>query len=267
LKDPVLEAIANLDRLFERAACQMIKDERKITVARVNLEIGGLATGVYVKRYNAFSWLYRLGSLFRTSRAVRSLSGAMILSRAGVSTGRPLAAVESRRWGMLTKSAFLSEEIVPSETADGYWRGRLKLLPGADGFQRRRKFLTNLGKLFRHLHDRRIYHNDLKDANILVKGTGDEGERFYLLDLEGVRRCCYLSRRRRIKNIVQLNRSLGRFLSKSEKLHLLSNYLGGGFRDDQEVRLWLGWILPTTQRADRRSALKQRVAPARATPS
>jgi hypothetical protein len=231
----------------------------------VNLEIGGASTGVYIKRYNAFSWVYRVGSLFRTSRALRSLTGAMILSEAGISTGRPLAAVESRYWKMLTQSSFLSEEVASGETADGYWRERLKLLPGAAGFNRRRQFLASLGKLFRQLHDKRIYHNDLKDANILVKAGGGGGERFYLLDLEGVRSCWYLSRRRRVKNIVQLNRSLGRFLSKTEKLHVLSHYLGTALGDDGSVRLWIGGILAMTQRADQRSAHKQHVSPERAT--
>jgi hypothetical protein len=259
-----LDAVADPDGLFERVGCQIVKDQRKIKVARVNLEIGGVSIAVYVKRYNAFSWLYRLRSIFRVSRAVRSLSGAMILAQAGMSTGRPLAAVESRRWAMLTKSFFLSEEIVCGETTDGYWQERLKSVTGAQGFKRRRKFLANLGKLFRQLHDQRIYHNDLKDANILVRAAG-EAEQFYLLDLEGVRSCCYLSRRRRVKNIVQLNRSLGRFLSKTEKLHWLNTYLAAFLNDDQETRRWIGWILPMTQRADRRSAVKHRVSARRGT--
>lgn len=181
----------------------------------------------------------------------------MILTRAGIPVGRPLAAVEARRWAMLAKSFFVTEEILCGKTADSYWREELKPLTGSHGFKRRRKFLAALAALFRQLHNRCIYHNDLKDANILVKGDSPDGESFYLLDLEGVRACCYLSRRRRLKNIVQLNRTLGRFLSKTEKLYLLRQYLNDRI-DDGEVRSWITSLLPMTERAERRSALKQR---------
>jgi serine/threonine protein kinase len=251
-----IEAMADPDRLFDRPDCQVVKDERKIKVARVKLATGGVTSGVYIKRYNAFSRGYRIASIFRRSRAVRSLLGAMILTRAGVSVGRPLAAVEARRWAMLAKSFFLTEEILCGKTADNYWREELKPLTGSGGFKRRRKFLAALAALFRQLHSRRIYHNDLKDANILVKGNPNGGESLYLLDLEGVRACCYLSRRRRLKNIVQLNRTLGRFLSKTEKLYLLRQYFSDAI-DEREVRSWIASLLPMSERAERRSALKQ----------
>jgi hypothetical protein len=248
-----IDAVLDADRFFERAECQIIKDQRKVKVGRVRLDIAGVPTSVYIKRYNAFSWVYRITSLFRLSRAVRSLRGATILSQAGARTAPPLAALEWRRRAMLKKSFFLSEEIVSGKTVDNYWQEKLKPLPGSAGFKRRRRFLTNLAMLFRLLHGKGIYHNDLKATNILVKASGADGEGFYLLDLEGVRACRYLSQRRRVKNIVQLNRTLGRFLSKSEKLHLLRNYLGD-FHEGREIRGWIGRILPSTQRADRRSA-------------
>ncbi|MGH7823897.1 MAG: lipopolysaccharide kinase InaA family protein [Candidatus Binatia bacterium] len=250
-----IDAVADPDRLFERAECQIVKDERKIKVGRVKLKIAGVPTGVYIKRYNAFSWVYRVTSLFRLSRAIRSLKGALILSQAGVGIASPIGAVECRRWAMLKKSFFLSEEIASGKTADSYWREKLKPLSGADGFKRRRKFLASLAMLFRQLHSRRIYHNDLKDANIVVKPSETGREHFYLLDLEGVRRCAYISRRRRVKNMVQLNRTLGRFLSNTEKLHLLRKYMSDDCGNKRDVRNWIARILPMTQRAERRSAL------------
>jgi hypothetical protein len=258
-KDAFRDALADPDRFFRRPDCRIVKDDRKTKVARVKCEIGGLAGAVYIKRYNAVSHAYRMVSIFRRSRALRSLAGAMMLRRAGIAVGRPLAAVESRRWAMLTKSFFLSEEIASGETADVYWREELKPLTGSRGFRRRRKFLASLATLFRQLHGKRIYHDDLKDANILVKRAADDDENFYLLDLEGVRTCWYLSRRRRAKNMVQLNRTLGRFLSKPEKLYLLRHYLSGAFKD-REVRSWIALIVSMTERAERRSARKQRLS-------
>src|SRR5215475_8191143 len=200
------------DHFFRLAGCEVIKDQRKIKVARVKIDIYGDTKTVYIKRYNAFSWRYRFGSIFQSSRAVKSLRGAVILSEAGMFTARPLAAVDSRSWGMLNGSVFLSEEIQNGKTADAYWREELLTMKGKEGVRRRKRFIGAVGGLFRSLHQRDIYHNDLKDANILVRPDFSGGEQLYLLDLEGIRRYRKLNRRRQIKNLVQLNRTLGKYL-------------------------------------------------------
>ena len=252
-----IDLLADPDLLFARPGCELIKDQKKIKVARLRLEIRGGARSVYLKRYNAFSWRYRLGSLWLPSGAGRSWAGASLLLKAGFHTGLPLAAVECRSWGMLTKSFYLSEEIPASNTADLYWREGLVPLGGPAGFRRRRSFLKLLAGLFGALHRRSIYHNDLKDANILVcSGNGGFDESFYLLDLEGIRRYRRLNRRRRIKNLVQLNRTLGRFLRKPERLYWLRSYLGEGFSDGPEKRDWIRRVLKESCRRNRRSRRK-----------
>jgi len=158
------ELFADADRLFERAECELVKDQKKIKVARIRLSLGGHAHAIYLKRYNTFSWRVKLASLFAPSGAVRSLRGAAILLNAQVSTAMPVAVVESRRWGVLTKSFFFSEEIEGGKTADSYWCGDLLALKGNQGYHRRRGFLEELALLFKSLHQRGIYHNDLKDS-------------------------------------------------------------------------------------------------------
>ncbi|HWO43596.1 MAG TPA: glycosyltransferase [Candidatus Eisenbacteria bacterium] len=253
-------AVADPERLLQGSDCRIVKSEPKIKVGRVALEIDGVPTGVYIKQHNA-SPLYRLASLVRLSRALKALKGAAVLEGAGVAAATPLAAVERRRWAMLTKSFFFSEEVAGGARSDLYWREQLKPLTGPAAFKRRRQFLTALAGLLRRLHAAGVYHGDLKATNIVVQPSG-AAERFYLLDLEGVRACWYLSRRRRIKNFVQLNRTLGRLLSASEKLHVLRSYLDGVARDGR-VRSWARRILSMSEKAERRSALKNRRSVAR----
>jgi serine/threonine protein kinase len=256
----VLNALEDPDDFFKRGECRIIKDQKKIRVARVALTMSGVSTSVYVKRYNAFSWRYKLASLFFRSGALRSLRGAMILAHAGVRTAKPLAALESRCWGLLSRGFYISEEIVSGQTCDRYWRDNLRPLSSVTGVRRRRRFLHNLACLFFKLHAAGVYHNDLKDANILVTSGPDGNEVFYFLDLDGVRDCFYLSGRRRVKNLVQLNRTLGRFLSRSEKLYWLRHYLGEGFERRSVRRWWAQRIQRATRRADRRSRAKNRRA-------
>jgi hypothetical protein len=248
---------ADPDHFFHLAGCEIIKDQRKIKVARLKLKIQGEAKTVYLKRYNAFSWRYRFGSIFQSSGAVRSLRGAVILSESGIPTVRPLAAVDSRSWGMLNGSFFLSEEIENGKTADAYWREELLTMKGKEGIRRRKRFVGAIGELFRCLHQRDVYHNDLKDANILVRPDFSGGaEQFYLLDLEGIRRYRKLNRRRQIKNLVQINRTLGKYLRVIDKLRFLESYLGPSFSNRIDKRDWVASVRRRSNRLDRLRNIK-----------
>lgn len=246
-----LDRLADADKLFTDASCVIVKDQRKIKVGRVNVTLAGRPRSIYVKRYNAFSLRYKLLSRFTQSGAFRALQGAAILRAGQISTATPVAAVEHRSAGTLSKSFYLSAEIHGGKTADAYWCAELAGLSGAAGFNSRRRFLARLAALFASLHGQQIYHNDLKDANILVVGAAKVSDlQLFLLDLEGVRRYRCLSLQRKVKNLVQLNRTLGRYLRPSAKLSFLKIYLGNDFNIRQSRRQWIHSIVTATQRLD-----------------
>ena len=252
--------LMDADRLFRGPGCEIVKDQRKIKVARLRISLGGQLHALYLKRYNFFSWRVPLGSLFLGSGAARALCGAAVLSKAGIASAKPIAAVESRCWGMVTQSFFFTEEIEGGKTVDAYWRDDLSKLEGQDGFRRRRSFLCSLAALFRSLHGRQLYHDDLKDANILaVGGRQNQADCFFLLDLEGIRQCRRISDRRRIKNLVQLNRTLGRYLRRTDKICFLKEYLGREFDARREKRRWAGKIYRRSTRQDRQKLLQGRM--------
>lgn len=255
--DPALVALLkNPDGLFDLPACEVIKDQRKIKVGRVGLDLGGAKRCIYIKRYNAFSLRHRLASIFTPSGGIKSLRGAAILNRKGIATARPIAAVEERTWGVVNRSFFLSEEIQGGVTVDSLWRETLSSQSTPDGVRSRRAFLTTLGSLFHALHSQGVYHNDLKDANILAApSTGSERIALFLLDLEGVRQYRAVSESRRIKNLVQLNRTLGRYLRDVQKLCVLRAYLD---RDSASPQLRHRIIDQVVRESKRLDAVKLR---------
>lgn len=247
----LIDRLSDADCLFAESDCQIIKDQRKIKVGRLTLPMVGRSRAFFVKRYNVSSLRHRLASPFIRSGAFRSLCGAAILREAHIPTARPLAAVENRRGGALIKSFFLSEEIAGGETVDAFWRGRLLGVKGREGVALRRRFLADLANLFKTLHVERIYHNDLKDANILATADRSDSDlRLYLLDLEGVARLSRLSERRKVKNLVQINRTLGRYLRRSEKLYFLEKYLGAGFAQRSVRRRLTANVIGKSERLD-----------------
>ena len=252
-----IRLFADPDALFAHPQCKLIKDQKKIKVGRIPMELGNGSSHIYLKRYNAFSCRYRFVSLLVSSAALRSWAGAGILTGADFRTGKPVAAVECRSWGMLTKSFYIAEEIPSGSTVDGHWRDELRDMKGAQGFRQRRIFLEALAALFRSLHEMGIYHNDLKGANIFVCRNEDirEGS-FYLLDLERIRKFRHLSKRRRIKNLVQLNRTMERVMSNTKKIYFLKSYLGRVFSNEEIKREWIKRIIKMSEREDERSLRK-----------
>jgi serine/threonine protein kinase len=243
--------LKNPDRLFDLPACAVIKDQRKIKVARVVIAINGEKHPIYVKRYNSFSLRHRFGSIFTVSGGAKSLRGAAILNRNSIATAKPIAAVEERIQGMVLRSFYLSAEISGGITVDAYWLNNLKSLGHFEGGRRRRVFLQALGGLFNQLHGQGVYHNDLKDANILAVPVGDtKSIDLYLLDLEGVRQYRLLSESRRVKNLVQLNRTLGRHLTGTQRLTFLRAYLGRSFSDRELRRSLIAKVVGASNRLD-----------------
>jgi serine/threonine protein kinase len=250
--DPAfVDSLADAEAWFDDPKCQVIKDEKKTKVGRLTLMIGDQKHSLYLKRFNAFSLRYQIVSLFASSRAFKSLRGATILREARIPTVTAVAAVEVRAWGMLTKSFFISEAIPEGKTTDAYWRRELRPLQGREGMERRRRFLRDLANLFRSLHAQHVYHDDLKDANILAAGNDSASSvSFFLLDFEGVRRYSRLSKRRQLKNLVQLNRTLGRHLRRPERLYFLKAYSESASSDRVLRRQLISKVLRQTRRVD-----------------
>jgi serine/threonine protein kinase len=246
-----VDLLTNVDRWFDDPQCQIIKDEKKTKVGRLAVKIGDQVHPFYLKQFNTVSLRHRFLSLFGSSRAFRSLRGATILRGAGIPTVTPVAAVEYRACGALTKSVFISNEIAEGKTADAYWTKELQPLRGREGAEHRRRFLRDLAKLFRSLHAQHVYHDDLKDANILAaRDAAASSVAFFLLDFDGVRRCSRLSQRRRLKNLVQLHRTLGRYMRRPEKLYFIKSYLGSAFGDRIMKRRLISTVLRQTHRVE-----------------
>jgi hypothetical protein len=115
----------------------------------------------------------------------------------------------------------------------------------------RRQWLSKLvaGEI-RGLHDAGIYTLDMQETNLILEAAGSE-VRIYFLDLEDFRLARRVSWERRLRNLVHLDRSIGRFGSRSRRLRFLYSYLGGKL-GRAEARALVRRLLKEKQRLDRR---------------
>jgi len=230
------------DRLLTHPRCRIVKFQRKVIVGRIATPAGSL----YVKRYNVHA---PYAALAPRSPARAAWEAAAALARLGFATPVPVAAVEFRRAGLLLRSFFVTAEVADAETADVRWRAILAERDPRRRRRMRRGFARALGALFRRLHLAGVYHNDLKDVNVLVVGSRKRPG-FVLLDLERVRFSRDVSRRRRVKNLVQLARTLGPAASRADRLRFLTAYLGAP-AGRAERRYWVERVRAATARKDR----------------
>jgi len=220
-RSPGWAAIAQRsDALMAAAEFRTVKNEAKTRA-------GLVAVGeqqIFIKRFETRSWADGLIERIRGSRAARSLKGAAILAEAGFDCPAPLAAIETRSAGSVRASYLLSEALGEARTLSQFVDRRL----GAErrDFRWRREVSRRVAGQVRSLHDAGLYSSDLQETNLMLE-QNRAGLRIYFVDLDGFRRLGRVSWRRRERNLIQLDRSVGRFLSRAERLRFLYDYLGG----------------------------------------
>jgi hypothetical protein len=178
------------------------------------------------------------------SRAARELrSSAEALAR-GVPTVRPLAAVTIRSLGLFYRAWFVSEEaagasdlaaLAAEAARDPARRGALRAAARA------------AGEAVRTMHDAGFFHADLNLKNVLVAES--EGKaRALVLDWDrAAGRDAPLSRRRRMRNLMRMDRSARKFeaagvpVPLKERLRFLKHYFAAGGVEPPtraELRRW-----------------------------
>lgn len=232
------------DRILTDPACRLAKLQPKVIVGRMVTRTGVL----WVKRYNIFSLRTLLASPAQRSPAFAALAGARLLAERDFATPEVVAAIEFRTAGFLRRSFFVTREVPDASTADLRWQAILADPDGPRRGRARRALAQAIGDLFRRLHAAGVYHADLKDVNILVTGSA-ERPACVLLDLERVS-VGRLGRGRRVKNVIQLARTLGRRASATDRLRFLHAYLGTR-TTRAERRAWNKAVERGAERKDR----------------
>jgi tRNA A-37 threonylcarbamoyl transferase component Bud32 len=230
-----------------RAATLTAQPDFRLLKATARTRAGFLVCGgveVFVKRVDTGSWLQGLVDRLRGSRARRTLRGAAILEAAGFAHPKPFAALETRSMGAVRASYVLSEALSNARMLSVFALG--------DGrnFLRRKWISEAVAREIRGMHDAGIYTRDMQETNLMLEAR-DHQLTIYFVDLEDFQRARKVSRRRRMLNLVHLDRSIGRFVCRSQRLRFFYNYLGGR-PAHEEARRRVGELFEIRRRIERR---------------
>ncbi|SRR5579875_615904 len=205
---------------------------------------------IFVKRLVPGSWFEGMLERLRGSSARRSLRAAQLLDAAGFLVPLPLAASEQTAFGAIRSSWIFSRALTSAKVLSRFIeRGHA---PAEVEKIRRREALTAVARCVRRLHDSGLFTSDLQETNLMLE-RADDGVRIHFVDLDGFRQLVHVSWRRRRRNLVQLDRSVGRFMSRSERLRFLLTYLGPGW-DRDAVRKLAARLMAERERKERQFA-------------
>src|SRR5579862_818003 len=213
--------VERADELMASPNFRVLKSEARTRAGFLDVAGAGPA---FIKRVEVLSWSRGVLARFRGSSAARSLAGAAMLKAHGLAYPEPLAAMDSYRAGAIRASYLISRALVDADSLS-----RFTLGPGeikGRNVHRRKQISDTVAAQIRRLHESGLYTRDLQETNIMVEDNAHGGFNVYFIDLEDFRRAAKVSWKRRVANLVHLDRSIGRFLCRAARLDFLYSYLG-----------------------------------------
>ena len=222
-RDAARGALAEHHAAMQHSRAQIRKQSKNSAITTHTQKTGPHAA-ICVKQYRYRGIRYGLKSLFTRSRARNSwIAGNAFLLR-GISTPLPLALVERKLGPLVTESFLVTEWLTGARELNDYI-SVLEQQAAAPAVKH--AFITSLAATLRDLHEKGVYHADLKSTNILVQETAASTWRFSFVDLDRVAFRDSLSFYERANNLAQINASVSRLVSAKERLKFFFFYAKG----------------------------------------
>jgi serine/threonine protein kinase len=200
--------------LVRERPSSLIKFSPEVTVSI--LKDGG--EGICLKQFRYPSFWARMKEHFRRSKGLKSWTAANGMRARSLPSLKPLALAERRNWVGLKESFLVMEALANDQEMDRY------LLKGFEDLKKKRFFIKTFAHWLGGLHKMRIYHQDMKTCNILVSER-EEGWNFRLLDFEDILMDQKVTRKKLFRNLLQLNTSTPKVMTKVDRFRFLREYL------------------------------------------
>lgn len=210
-----IDKVMELVEEFKGGGGRVLKDDKKAKIALFKWE-GGEAC---VKGYELSSIKEVIWAVLGKSRGHVSWRSARGLAVRGFNTPLPHALVIIKRFYVPGKVYFITESLKPARELDRFILNAFKTSQNG-----KEALLAGLANLIGSLHERGIYHRDLKGTNIGVKKEGG-GYTFSLIDLDDVSFTAGVNLRRRARNLSQLYLSTPKIVGVGDRKTFFERYM------------------------------------------
>jgi tRNA A-37 threonylcarbamoyl transferase component Bud32 len=209
----VKEAVEEHVKLVRDDPSKLLKHSPKINVSILKVH----GENICVKQFKNFHVWDRFRDRFRTSKGLKAWLGGNGLRARAIPSLKSLALVEERDWLALKESFFITEVSDRGRELDRY------IFEGLKDFAKRRHFIRAFAEWLAHFHQRGLYHRDMKTCNVFISENGVPWN-FYLLDLEDLLLEGKVSEKKLFRSLLQLNTSIPKTISRTDRLRFLKNY-------------------------------------------
>jgi tRNA A-37 threonylcarbamoyl transferase component Bud32 len=200
--------------LVREKSVSLIKYSPEVMVSILSDE----AERICVKQFRYPSFWGRMKEHFRRSKGFKSWRAANGVRARGLSSLKPFALAERGDWIGLKESFLLMEAPVNDQEMDRY------ILKGFENLKKKRLFIGTFARWLDGLHRRRLYHKDMKTCNILISERAETWN-FQLLDFEDLLMDEDINRKKLFKNLLQLNTSTPRVMTRVDRYRFFREYL------------------------------------------
>ncbi|MDR4503548.1 MAG: AarF/UbiB family protein [Candidatus Scalindua sp.] len=203
----------------------ILKQDRKTILTRHPFQDKEIQT-VVVKHYKSPPGFGLIKNSFRKSPGKKAWISGNGLLLYGFDAPLPLTLIEKRVLGVVTDSYLIMEAVSHSLEMDRYIvknfhdqeESRLPVI-----VKMKRSFIDQFAQIIAKMHNKRVFHHDLKTCNIMVKANSAFD--FTFLDFDKVTFGKNVRIRERIRNLTQINLSTPGCITLKDRLRFLGEYL------------------------------------------
>lgn len=208
--------IGNVERIVEKSHIDPNRGGRQ--GLRVFCPDGRGAHRFVIRHYAHGGLLRRImGDRFLLgSRPFREMTLTDEVRRRGIPTLRVVAAIRYRDPWPFYRGDLITTEIPSSKDMVCFLLCRPPI-PSREETALRHEVVRQAGRAVRVMHSQGVCHGDLNLKNLLVQ-TGPQGPQVYVIDFDRSRILKRLSLRRRMKNLLRLNRSVEKWKAKGARI-------------------------------------------------
>jgi tRNA A-37 threonylcarbamoyl transferase component Bud32 len=224
--EPLIQALLDRYQQPGRDNPLILKRTAKETVSVLSVTQDREACTVVIKEARFASLFSRLRNTLFRSRARRNWIGARALRVRGVPTPDALALIECRRGLLLGGTILITRYVDRSQELNDYVLLRYNRVLSEEETRHKKRFIAALAGVISDMHDKGIYHADLKSNNILVCEEADAW-RLYVVDLDRLRCRRRLSFEERANNLAQINASVAACITPADRMLFFRHYAQG----------------------------------------
>ncbi|MBI9017748.1 MAG: hypothetical protein JEZ07_10870 [Phycisphaerae bacterium] len=234
--DSELVKLCCREQMVEDASCHRVHSSVEAKVYRMDF-LGGQ---YYHKTFCQRSKIEPLKNYFYGSRAKRGLRGHRILRENGFRA--PKVIMIGHRGG---HNFMVTEAVADAVNLYQYVDDIGKLEAGQERLAKQ-AIIEELGHYIGRLHAKKIIHGDLRWGNLLITKDQTGANMFWLIDNERTFRYPVLPGVRRLKNLVQLNMTVTKVISRADRMRFFRIYLLENDSIAPDKKQWLRRVADKT---------------------